>query len=127
VLLYHGTKDERKELGSKVNKAHRVRDGVVVRTVVITSYEVAMMDQRFLQRYEWRYMVVDEGHRIKNTHCRLIGHVCVNVCECVLMCVSVGMLVYACVCALHGMVVDEGHRIKTLTAGSLGECFFLIH
>ena len=43
-----------------------------MKTIVITSYEVAMMDQKHLQKHEWRYMVVDEGHRIKNTHCRLI-------------------------------------------------------
>ena len=72
VMLYHGTKDERKELRDRIHRPHTVREGVKVRAVVITSYEVAMMDQRFLQRHEWRYLAVDEGHRIKNTHCRLI-------------------------------------------------------
>lgn len=72
VMLYHGTKDERKELRNKIHHLHTVRAGVKVKTIVITSYEVAMMDQKHLQKHEWRYMVVDEGHRIKNTHCRLI-------------------------------------------------------
>ncbi|KAK7092524.1 lymphocyte-specific helicase-like isoform X2 [Littorina saxatilis] len=73
VLLYHGNKDERKELREQIGKAHDVRDGVKVNTIVITSYEVAMMDQKHMQGHEWRYLVVDEGHRIKNSKCRLIS------------------------------------------------------
>ena len=72
VMLYHGTKDERRELLGKINRPYTVREGVQVRTIVITSYEVVMMDLKYLQKQDWRYMIVDEGHRIKNTHCRLI-------------------------------------------------------
>lgn len=25
-----------------------------------------------LQRYQWKYLIVDEGHRIKNLNCRLV-------------------------------------------------------
>ncbi|XP_014672335.1 PREDICTED: lymphoid-specific helicase-like [Priapulus caudatus] len=39
---------------------------------VITSYEVVMNDRRHLQTFMWRYLVIDEGHRIKNLNCRLI-------------------------------------------------------
>ncbi|XP_076455656.1 lymphoid-specific helicase-like isoform X2 [Babylonia areolata] len=73
VMFYHGSKEERKELREKIDQPHLVREGVYVRPIVITSYEVAMMDQKQLQKVEWRYLVVDEGHRIKNTHCRLIN------------------------------------------------------
>ncbi|KAI3995669.1 hypothetical protein MKX01_031442, partial [Papaver californicum] len=41
--------------------------------IVITSYEVAMNDARnFLSKYSWKYVVVDEGHRLKNTKCKLL-------------------------------------------------------
>ncbi|XP_025081604.1 lymphocyte-specific helicase-like isoform X1 [Pomacea canaliculata] len=73
VMLYHGSKDERQSLRQKIPKLHEIRNGVKVHPCVITSYEVAMMDRKYLQNYDWRYLVVDEGHRIKNTHCRLIG------------------------------------------------------
>ncbi|KAL8601345.1 hypothetical protein ACOMHN_054638 [Nucella lapillus] len=73
VMLYHGSKEERKDLRERIDVPHEVREGVFVRPIIITSYEVAMMDQRHLQKVEWRYLVVDEGHRIKNTHCRLIN------------------------------------------------------
>lgn len=40
--------------------------------VVITSYEIAMRDRRALQKVNFKYMVVDEGHRLKNSNCRLV-------------------------------------------------------
>ena len=40
--------------------------------VVITSYEIVIADSKQLQKYEWRYVVVDEGHRLKNNNCRLL-------------------------------------------------------
>ena len=43
--------------------------------VVVTSYEICMRDQRFLQHRSWKFLVVDEGHRIKNLNCKLIKSV----------------------------------------------------
>ncbi|PPE02180.1 hypothetical protein GOBAR_DD00778 [Gossypium barbadense] len=41
--------------------------------VVVTSYEMAMNDaKKFLRHYEWKYVVVDEGHRLKNFQCKLV-------------------------------------------------------
>ncbi|KAJ5904292.1 hypothetical protein N7504_006675 [Penicillium tannophilum] len=40
--------------------------------VVCTSYEMCINDRKFLGQYQWRYIVVDEGHRLKNMNCRLI-------------------------------------------------------
>ena len=34
--------------------------------IIITSYEMAMSDAKFLAHYNWKYVVVDEV--IKNTH-----------------------------------------------------------
>uniref|UniRef100_A0A0B7AEL0 Helicase ATP-binding domain-containing protein n=1 Tax=Arion vulgaris TaxID=1028688 RepID=A0A0B7AEL0_9EUPU len=31
-----------------------------------------MIDRKYLANHKWKYLIVDEGHRIKNTHCRLI-------------------------------------------------------
>ncbi|CAI5460068.1 unnamed protein product [Closterium sp. Yama58-4] len=68
VLLYHGPKDVRAELREK-HMPRQVREGF---PIIVTSFEVAMFDRRQLQRYHWKYIVVDEGHRLKNMHCRLI-------------------------------------------------------
>jgi len=40
--------------------------------VVVTSYDICMRDQRFLENRKWRFLVVDEGHRIKNLNCKLV-------------------------------------------------------
>lgn len=34
--------------------------------VIVTSYEIAIIEKAFLRRYGWRYLVIDEAHRIKN-------------------------------------------------------------
>lgn len=39
---------------------------------IITSYEMAMFDAKFLANYKWKYVVVDEGHRLKNAKCKLL-------------------------------------------------------
>lgn len=67
VLLYHGQKDERAEL-------RREHLGQVDEKfpIVVTSYEIVMNDRKFLQKYSWKYIVVDEGHRLKNLNCKLI-------------------------------------------------------
>ncbi|KAM5141238.1 lymphoid-specific helicase [Mantella aurantiaca] len=69
VLLYHGNQKERHQVAQKINK----RDGSLqVYPVVITSFEIAMRDRQVLQHRSWKYMILDEGHRIKNMNCRLI-------------------------------------------------------
>ncbi|XP_071839888.1 lymphocyte-specific helicase-like [Apostichopus japonicus] len=69
TVLYHGAIDERAKLRGKIRK-HLGK--YQVQPVVITSYEIVMRDRKFLEHYLWKYVVVDEGHRIKNLNCRLI-------------------------------------------------------
>lgn len=33
---------------------------------------MVMQDCTFLQKYQWKYIVIDEGHRIKNLDCKLV-------------------------------------------------------
>ena len=40
--------------------------------VVVTSYEIIIADSKHLARYTWKYVVVDEGHRLKNFNCKLL-------------------------------------------------------
>ncbi|KAJ2654845.1 putative ATPase [Coemansia sp. RSA 1200] len=67
VLVYHGTPDERRAL-----RAKHLRRLDRAFPVVVTTYEVAMRDRQALQRFAWKFIVVDEGHRIKNMNCRLV-------------------------------------------------------
>lgn len=70
TVLYHGSKQEREELRRTQMK---MKDqGNTEFPVVCTSYEISMNDKKFLANYSWRYIVVDEGHRLKNMDCKLI-------------------------------------------------------
>ncbi|KAJ3672852.1 hypothetical protein LUZ60_006226 [Juncus effusus] len=68
TIIYHGTKAERAEIRRK-NMSKTIGPKF---PLVITSFEVAMFDAKFLAQYKWKYVVVDEGHRLKNTNCKLI-------------------------------------------------------
>ena len=68
VVLYHGSKQEREEIRRK-----RLRDPTNPNfPVVCTSYEICMNDRKHLGHFGWKFVIVDEGHRIKNLNCRLI-------------------------------------------------------
>ena len=41
--------------------------------VLITTYEMIMTDSSTLAGIEWKYIAVDEAHRLKNKNCKLIG------------------------------------------------------
>ncbi|KAF9530771.1 SNF2 family N-terminal domain-containing protein [Crepidotus variabilis] len=43
--------------------------------VVLTTYDIIIRDRAFLQHYSWGYIVVDEGHRLKNLDCKLMKEI----------------------------------------------------
>ncbi|PIN06882.1 DNA repair protein, SNF2 family [Handroanthus impetiginosus] len=69
AIIYHGSKKDRDEIIRKhMPKAVGPRF-----PIVITSYEIALSDARKrLRHYSWKYLVVDEGHRLKNSKCKLV-------------------------------------------------------
>jgi len=69
VVLYHGTIPEREKIRSKIFSRRKTEE---LKPVMVTSYEICMKDQRFLCDRSWKFLVVDEGHRIKNLNCKLI-------------------------------------------------------
>ncbi|XP_068582922.1 lymphoid-specific helicase [Cebidichthys violaceus] len=67
VLLYHGP--QRAKL---LKQIRRPQGALSMCPVILTSFEIAMIDRKRLQHFQWKYLVVDEGHRIKNLNCRLV-------------------------------------------------------
>ncbi|WVQ80990.1 hypothetical protein IAT38_003097 [Cryptococcus sp. DSM 104549] len=93
VLMYHGTPDHRAELratrlqppsatgmGSAKPKGKNGRKSAgnpyanttATFPIVVTTYEICMKDKQFLSGINWKFIVVDEGHRLKNLDCKLI-------------------------------------------------------
>jgi SNF2 family DNA or RNA helicase len=59
VLKFHGDKEERAEL-----RAQHLLPGAF--EVLVTTYEMAVKEKAALGKFSWRYIVIDEAHRIKN-------------------------------------------------------------
>jgi ATP-dependent DNA helicase len=71
VIRYHGSSQERDDMlkGPLNPKFRRNKDF----PFIITSYEVSIRDQAKLEKLsEFTYLIVDEGHRLKNHRCTLI-------------------------------------------------------
>ncbi|XP_045814264.1 ATP-dependent DNA helicase DDM1-like [Trifolium pratense] len=69
VVIYHGNKNQR----DQIRRKHMPRTVGPEFPIVITSYEIAMNDARkCFAPYSWKYLVVDEGHRLKNSNCKLV-------------------------------------------------------
>ncbi|CAN3359775.1 uncharacterized ATP-dependent helicase Irc5p [Diutina catenulata] len=64
VARYGGTKAERAEID--------LRKLAKKTNVIVTSYEMAIRDFTKFSEVTWKYMLVDEGHRLKNNECTLI-------------------------------------------------------
>ena len=72
VIRYHGPAAEREAMikGPLHYKQRRQKDF----PFIVTSYEVAIRDQSKLERLsEFTYLIVDEGHRLKNHRCTLLS------------------------------------------------------
>ncbi|XP_062179632.1 probable ATP-dependent DNA helicase CHR719 isoform X2 [Phragmites australis] len=64
TILYDGRPDERKTL----REANF--EGVQF-NVLLTHYDLILKDKKFLKKVHWHYLIVDEGHRLKNHECAL--------------------------------------------------------
>lgn len=69
VIGFFGTKDYRKKLKAKFNSRKNQKFDVV-----ITSFEISIVDSLFLNKFNWKFLIVDEGHRLKNHNCKLIRY-----------------------------------------------------
>eukprot|EP00960_Hanusia_phi_P011467 334985-Hanusia_phi.AAC.1 len=73
TVLYHGSKEERRLLREQIGFENKIKHPASKSfPVIITSFEVAMNDARKLANLNWKYLIVDEGHRLKNKDCRLL-------------------------------------------------------
>ena len=80
AVVYHGSKEERKDLrlshwqrgGKGANKDSKNKDSKQGdMPVMITSYEIVIRDIAELRKISWKFIIIDEGHRLKNMNCRL--------------------------------------------------------
>ncbi|RSM14389.1 hypothetical protein CEP52_001470 [Fusarium oligoseptatum] len=72
VVMYHGNKDQREEI-FKTKMMRHLKSGRPTEKfpVVCTSYEMVLRDQHNLSRINWEFIIIDEGHRMKNAEAKL--------------------------------------------------------
>ncbi|CAI5742810.1 unnamed protein product [Hyaloperonospora brassicae] len=59
IVVYKGPPQVRKDL-------HKLEMASCQFNVLLTTYEYIMKDKHVLRKYDWQYIIVDEGHRMKN-------------------------------------------------------------
>ncbi|GAB2266574.1 Probable ATP-dependent DNA helicase chr12 [Dionaea muscipula] len=64
TVLYDGHKTTRTALREKYSGEEKFN-------VFLTHYDLIIRDKSFLKKIHWYYMIVDEGHRLKNHDCTL--------------------------------------------------------
>ena len=64
VVLYDGKPEERKAL-----REDRMANQTF--NVLLTHYDMIMRDKKTLTKIQWEYIIVDEGHRLKNKDSKL--------------------------------------------------------
>lgn len=62
-IPYKGSVDVRRSLQSQIKGTKF--------NVLLTTYEYVIKDKAVLAKIKWNYCIIDEGHRMKNHHCKL--------------------------------------------------------
>uniref|UniRef100_A0A1J3HGP4 Chromodomain-helicase-DNA-binding protein 1-like n=2 Tax=Noccaea caerulescens TaxID=107243 RepID=A0A1J3HGP4_NOCCA len=65
VLRYVGDKDCRRNLRKSIYEKSS-KGSLLPFDVLLTTYDIALMDQDFLSQIPWQYAVIDEAQRLKN-------------------------------------------------------------
>ncbi|KAG9244477.1 SNF2 family N-terminal domain-containing protein [Calycina marina] len=72
VLLYHGTPAKRKELLKSRLMKHIIKGRPDDQfPIICTSPEILMRDNTDLCKISWEFIIIDEGHRMKNCESKL--------------------------------------------------------
>ncbi|KAM0250116.1 hypothetical protein ACHAP5_002433 [Fusarium lateritium] len=72
VVMYHGNKDDRERIFRTSMMKHLKGGRPTTKfPVVCTSYEMVLRDQHNLSKVNWEFIIIDEGHRMKNAEAKL--------------------------------------------------------
>ncbi|CAK9807023.1 Lymphoid-specific helicase [Anthophora quadrimaculata] len=72
IVLFYGKQDERSLIKKRIKQKYKITETYSTLPIVLTSFEVPIHEHNFIKSLNWRYIIIDEGHRIKNHECQLI-------------------------------------------------------
>ncbi|KAL4858477.1 ISWI chromatin-remodeling complex ATPase [Chlorella vulgaris] len=64
AVKFHGNREERERQKEELCQPGKF-------DVVVTSYEMVIKEKNHWRKFHWRYVIIDEAHRIKNENSRL--------------------------------------------------------
>uniref|UniRef100_A0A914XQ02 Uncharacterized protein n=1 Tax=Plectus sambesii TaxID=2011161 RepID=A0A914XQ02_9BILA len=62
-IVYKGNKEARKKMEQQIRRGQF--------NVLLTTYDYVLKEKGILGKIRWKYMIIDEGHRMKNHTCKL--------------------------------------------------------
>ncbi|XP_014609029.1 PREDICTED: lymphocyte-specific helicase-like [Polistes canadensis] len=71
VVVFYGSGSVRKSLRKKITQSYHIMDGFKTPPIVLCTFETPIQESNFISNINWRYIIIDEGHRIKNYNCLL--------------------------------------------------------
>lgn len=74
VVVFQGYADERKTIKQELSNNYYI-DNLQVKPVILTSYNMILLEENYLAKFSWKYIIVDEGHRLKNSQSKLFQYV----------------------------------------------------
>jgi ATP-dependent DNA helicase len=70
LLYYNHDKKQRKRWVDQYRHEPKTIEAKKAFPIFVTSYEIAINDSKMLGSMRWKFIVVDEGHRLKNKNAR---------------------------------------------------------
>ncbi|PWN32770.1 uncharacterized protein FA14DRAFT_137818, partial [Meira miltonrushii] len=71
LMYYNSDKKERRNWINQYSRDPKTDKEKMDFPIFVTSYEIAINDARLLGGLRWKFIIVDEGHRLKNRNARL--------------------------------------------------------
>ncbi|CAA0842717.1 SNF2 domain-containing protein / helicase domain-containing protein [Striga hermonthica] len=67
LIRYVGEKEHRRKLRCEMHEyVNKMHVPVLPFDVLLTTYDIALIDQDFLSQFQWHYTIIDEAQRLKN-------------------------------------------------------------
>jgi SNF2 family DNA or RNA helicase len=78
VITFHGSQESRDHVYNYEffykDKRNRIVKSITKFNAIITTYETILSESSRLKTIPWEYLVVDEGHRLKNKKSKLLEY-----------------------------------------------------
>lgn len=74
--MYHGSEQERFKMRLQLKQTYKINNVIKnCHKIIITTYEIVRIDLKYLRSINWRFITIDEGHKLKNVNTNISRYV----------------------------------------------------